>query len=87
MRVLLAADQAACLIITGQNDFTLSGWAYLQRKNGGKNLWANLIDRFFYWHKNHCLNAFIYEWNESSHLEDKWRKQYEEACQEREALR
>jgi len=64
-RVLLAVDQGACLIITGQNDFTLSGWAYVRKVEKGKSFYNNAINKLFFWQPEHCANALVWEVNEA----------------------
>jgi hypothetical protein len=76
LRTLLALDQGACLIITGQNDFTLSGWAYLRAVNDDKTTFMRLIDKLFFWQPEHCKHAFIWEMSEARKLAAKYIKEY-----------
>jgi hypothetical protein len=60
MRLALSIDQGACLIITGQNDFTISGWAFIKRSEG-KPVYSKIINKLFFWQKDHCKAAFMWE--------------------------
>lgn len=73
IRVLLAADQSACLILTGQNDFTISAWAYLRHVEKNKPFCMNAINKMFFWQKEHCKGAFYWEMREAQKLYNKYK--------------
>lgn len=79
MRALLAADQGACLLLTGQNDFTISGWAYLQKVEKGKSFYNDMINRIFFWQDEHCKNALIWEVESAKEIHARYVKIYEDA--------
>jgi hypothetical protein len=81
-RVLLAIDQGACLLLTGQNDFTLSGWSYLRKVQKGKPFCNNAVNAIFFWEKNHCANALIWEVNSAEAILREYHKEREEAREE-----
>lgn len=74
MRGLLALDQGFCLIITGQNDLTISAWAYAKKVNDGVSFYNEAIDKLFFWQEEHCRNALIWEYQSASRQQ---RKLYE----------
>ncbi len=68
MRVTLAVNQSVCLIITGQNDLTISCWSYLRHIEHGKSWWFNFVNGLFFWQEDHCLMAFNWELNSAKKL-------------------
>lgn len=83
LRVALAIDQGLCLILLNQNDFTISGWAYVQKIEKDKKFWANFINGLFFLQKNHCLEAFLWEYQTTYEMQDKFSKTYVIACKEK----
>jgi hypothetical protein len=77
MRVLLAVDQGLCLITTGQNDFTISAWAYVRTHKHGKSGWNKFIDSLFFWQDSHCEHAFLWEWESAKQMCEKFDVLYE----------
>ncbi len=72
-RVFLALNQSTCLIITGQNDFTLSGYSYVRAVRDGKPLCMDIVDALFFWQEGHCKNAFLWEMRSTRTLFNKFR--------------
>jgi hypothetical protein len=75
-RVLLAANQAACLILTGQNDLTISAWAYVKKIEDDKHFCNNAINKLFWWQPNHCKNALIWEIEEARKQQERFKAAY-----------
>jgi hypothetical protein len=71
MRVLLAVDQGACLILTGQNDLSLSAWAYAKKIEDGVFIYNDVINKLFFWQKEHCKEALKWEYQEAAKLKSK----------------
>ncbi len=67
-RLFLAVNQSICLLITGQNDFTLSGYSYVRAVRDGKPFCMEAVDRLFFWEDEHCRNAFVWEMREANKL-------------------
>ena len=76
LRLWLALNQGTCLILTGQNDFTISGWSYVRKMEKGKPRWANFVDWLFFWQDEHCKHAFLWEWQSSRKLTVKHNELY-----------
>ncbi len=79
MRPLLAIDQGFCLIITGQNDLTISAWAYAKKINDGVSFYNDAIDKLFFWQEEHCKNALIWEYQAAIDQQRKFRSLYKKA--------
>ena len=79
MRFWLAINQSTCLIITGKNDFTISGWSYLRNVNDKKPRWNAFVDwlfKTFAGQDEHCKHAFLWEWQSSRKLTVKHNELY-----------
>lgn len=62
LHLLISIDQVATTLIGGWPDETLSSYAhrkYVQGKPGG--FMRNVINRLFFWQKDHCLAAYLEE--------------------------
>lgn len=56
--VLIAADQLVNALLAGWPDETLSSRAFRWEKDGVR-LWPRrLIDRLFFWEKQHCFQSY-----------------------------
>jgi hypothetical protein len=82
LRVLLALDQSACFIVTEQNDFTISGWAYIRKVEDKKPWWNNFVNTLFFWQTEHCKHAFMWEWQEAAKLCERHDHLYEKTHME-----
>jgi hypothetical protein len=78
LRLLLALDQGACLILTGQNDFTISAWAYIRHTRYDKPFFMNAINKVFFWQSNHCESALIWEVQQAKKLYLHYKAEYED---------
>ncbi len=70
-RFWLALNQSTLLIITGQNDFTISGWSYMRKVNDGKPRWNVFVDWLFHTfakQTHHCQHAFLWEWQSARRI-------------------
>lgn len=81
LRFWLAINQSTCLMITGKNDFTISGWSYLRKidKDNPRPRWANFVDWLFKTFKNqdeHCKHAFLWEWQAARKITVEHNAQY-----------
>ena len=77
IRFLLAVNQSTCLIITGQNDFTISAWSYVRAIRQNKTGFKKFVDWLFFWQEEHCKNALIWELQEASKLIRDYRAEYD----------
>ena len=59
--VLIAADQLVNAVIGGYCDETLSSRAWRWEQNGVRSWPRRLIDRLFFWEKQHCYQSYISE--------------------------
>ena len=85
-RFWLAINQSTCLIVTGQNDFTISGWSYIQKIEHGNPFYANVIDKLFFWQTSHCAKALIWEVNAAHDIARNYTALREIAREERDSL-
>ena len=64
INVLIALDQLAGAIILGSKaDMTISAQAWLWHVQGRRHWLYRLIDRLFWWQKNHCYQSYLSELN------------------------
>lgn len=72
-QALILIDQFFGLIVStaykekGWGDLTLSANAYRWEKNAVRSRPRRLIDKIFFWQKEHCRDSYIYE-QERRHL-------------------
>lgn len=72
-QALILIDQLFGLIVStaykekGWGDLTLSANAYRWEKNAVRSRPRRLIDKIFFWQKEHCRGSYIYE-QERRHL-------------------
>lgn len=59
--VLIAADQLVNALLAGWPDETLSSRAWRWEKDGVRSWPRRVIDRLFFWEKNHCYQSYISE--------------------------
>ncbi len=71
MRVWLAINQGVCLIVTGQNDMTISGWSYYRHIEHGKSNMYHFVNYLFFWQEDHCKSALIWEYRKARELQAK----------------
>ena len=78
LRFWLALNQSTCLICTGQNDLTISGWSYVRatRKEDPKPRWANFVDWLFFWQEDHCLHALRWEYQQAQIMQHTYKDAY-----------
>lgn len=76
MRLLIAINMFILHLLTGQADLTISGWSYIQLREGK---WTPI--RFIDWlfltfngQEDHCRKAFVWEINESHKMVNAYRK-------------
>lgn len=60
-KVLIAVDQLLNSIFRGWPDETMSSRAFRWEKDGVRKWPRRLIDRLFFWEKNHCYQSYISE--------------------------
>lgn len=56
--VLIAADQLVNALLAGWPDETLSSRAFRWEKTGVRKWPRRLIDRLFFWEKQHCFQSY-----------------------------
>ena len=61
-RLALAINQGFCLLITGQNDLTLSAWSQFQKTENNKLIYSKLVNKLFFWQEDHCAGAMRWEY-------------------------
>ena len=71
MRPVLAINQGICLMVTGQNDMTISGWSYVRHFTEGKSGMCKFVDWLFFWEEEHCKNALKWEYKKAGELQSK----------------
>ncbi len=71
MRVWLAINQGVCLIVTGQNDMTISGWSYYRHYTRNKSGMYKFVNKLFFWQSDHCRDALIWEYKKAGELQAK----------------
>lgn len=59
--VLIAADQLLNALLAGWPDETLSSRAYRWEQNGVRSWPRRVIDRLFFWEKQHCYQSYLSE--------------------------
>ena len=59
--VLIAADQLVNALLAGWPDETLSSRAWRWEQNGIRAWPRRIIDRLFFWEKQHCYQSYISE--------------------------
>ncbi len=82
-RLWLALNQSICLIVTGQNDMTISGWSYIRHRNHNKSGMYRFVNKLFFWQENHCRDAFLWEWRAARTMCEKYDDLYELTHQEK----
>jgi len=65
LRFWLALNQSTLLMVTGQNDLTISGWSYIRKVEQGKPRLAKFVDWLFFWQEDHCLHALRWEYEQA----------------------
>lgn len=61
-RVALAVNQGFCLVLTGQNDLTLSAWSYCKKVEENKPIYSKVVNKIFFWQEDHCAGATRWEY-------------------------
>ena len=82
LRFWLALNQSTCLMITGQNDLTISGWSYLRFVYEGKPRWNDFVNWLFKTFKNqddHCLHALRWEYQQAEKQRQRLQAAYDVA--------
>lgn len=59
--LLIAVDQLINSVIGGYCDETLSSRAWRWEKDGVRSWPRRIIDRLFFWEKQHCYQSYISE--------------------------
>lgn len=66
LNVLIALDQlAGAIFLRTEPDMTISAQAWLWHVQGRRHWAYRLIDRLFWWEKNHCYESYLSELNRS----------------------
>lgn len=57
-QLLIAADQLANALLGGMADETISARAWRLRDHRGWGVARAVIDALFFWHRDHCMQAY-----------------------------
>ena len=60
INILIAIDQLGTTLVGGYPDETLSSYAYrlLQQGKPGGKIFVPIINRIFFWQRDHCKGAY-----------------------------
>lgn len=63
MKFMSGINQAGGSVLYEQENFTISAWSYKSSLEGNKfaKFMKVLINMLFFWQKDHCKNAYIWE--------------------------
>ena len=61
LQVLVAYDQLINTFFQGWADESMSCRSYRKRVEDGNEFWEKIINRFFFWEKDHCYLSYLSE--------------------------